>query len=70
MHDLIKTAYLNRYGFDRVLIASDGRVFGHWVGEHEPVYLGRVADHRIEVGTFQHLMHNDERIYSFERPLL
>lgn len=40
---LIREAYKNRYGFERVRITKEGLVFG--LGEHSVTSLDRVADH-------------------------
>lgn len=42
---LAREAYTNRYSFERVTIAQDGTMLGHWQGKRfEPVKLGNIGD--------------------------
>lgn len=68
---LAREAYRNRYTFDTVTVAADGRITGHWAARErnkyiQPVNLGHIDDCRaVRTPTGTRFYNRDFLVYTF-----
>lgn len=70
-----RKAYQNRYGYDSVTVASDGKISGNWhaskslISQGISVQLGHIADCRtVQTDTGVRFYNRDHLVFTFGLP--